>query len=995
MGTPGRRRAARHHEDGAEENPVSEIRLPTRAAIAALGMLALTLALLPPLPSGAQQDDGVDPVRLEGVTRFQTAATIATSAFVSASEVVIASGQEFPDALAGAALAGMLDAPVLLVPRQLQAGSIPGEITDAIDELGATSATLLGGTNAVSSGVENHIVQNSSVTSTERVAGTTRFETAEEIAQRVAADAGAGALDADTADALGVDGGTAAFLATGLDWPDSLAGGPGAYEGRHPVLLTEPGELHDAAERGLEAIDADVVLILGGTAAVGSGVESELQSQGYETVRLGGADRWETAKIVADIFADDFGFGVDDVGLATGFEFADALASAPYLAELGSTPLVLTPGSDTHPTTESFFEERAGDIATLHVFGGTAAVAQSVADAYQQLAGVPGDGDGGDGDGEPDPGAIEGTVVNARSGEAIAGVTVAATNSSTFSTATGEEGDYLLTGVTPDSYTVAADHADFEAASVPDVEVLENETTTVELTELPPDTFAEGPELLTTQLGVLAEDQVSVDYTFDEAVDEDQLTASAFHLYSTFPQDGQGSKPFSATGDEAVRTDDDTVRVVFDEPSRATWEVATRAGVDEGGVEDADGTANPEGSRPVKPVDLDPGETLAPDPAGVTDIQAVEDEDTEGDWFVEAAFVFDQPVETATPDVDAGSFYLFTPDNHEVEDGDVSQLENPAYQGTDGPGPQVDGDAITVRFPNQDGEAFDDEDSAQTVIDNLARAYVEAGTVHHVDFADFGNPHETVDLGEDVNAPSLTGIEPNPADDEVVYTFDENVQLNEEGEEEFQFAVSFADAEVETSTAATADGDQVTAEFDPDDVPDAVNELVTGGYVPEGTVLGENALGLPDPTAENAWHQLGVDDPGFADGEIASPHLTDVTIEVGETSTDPETGEQVIGSYDVTWSFDESLDAVDDRDLFLYESDTDISHQMDDLAEGCNSSGSQVECVVDRNDDQSLFDAIGDEEVVLGATRYGAAERHVHVELEGITHAVGVTLPSG
>jgi hypothetical protein len=51
--------------------------------------------------------------------------------------------------------------------------------------------------------------------------------------------------------------------------------------------------------------------------------------------------------------------------------------------------------------------------------------------------------------------------------------------------------------------------------------------------------------------------------------------------------------------------------------------------------------------------------------------------------------------------------------------------------------------------------------------------------------------------------------------------------------------------------------------------------------------------------------------------------------------------------------------------------------------------------VVDRNDDQSLFDAIGDEEVVLGATRYGAAERHVHVELEGITHAVGVTLPSG
>jgi hypothetical protein len=269
---------------------------------------------------------------------------------------------------------------VLLVPGDLVGGSVPDAVVEAIDELGASRATLLGGPAAVSPEVEDHLVDRSTLTDTERVAGATRFETAERIAEQVSA----GALPDAVAEELGLDG-DAAFLATGTEFPDALAAGPGAYDGPHPVLLTVADQLHDAAERGLAAAGADAVVILGGKAAVGSGVESELEEQGYETARLAGANRWETAAEVADVFADDFGFGTADVGLATGVRFADALANAPHQGDLRA-PLVLTPGDETHDATAAWFDERGCDIDTLHVFGGEAAVRTGVADSYTDVA---------------------------------------------------------------------------------------------------------------------------------------------------------------------------------------------------------------------------------------------------------------------------------------------------------------------------------------------------------------------------------------------------------------------------------------------------------------------------------------------------------------------------------------------------------------------------------------------------------------------------------
>ena len=81
--------------------------------------------------------------------RYATATAISVQAFASAPTVYLATGLTFPDALAGAALAGSQDAPLFIA-----AGTcIPDAVSRAMTALGASRVVLLGGTPALSSAV--------------------------------------------------------------------------------------------------------------------------------------------------------------------------------------------------------------------------------------------------------------------------------------------------------------------------------------------------------------------------------------------------------------------------------------------------------------------------------------------------------------------------------------------------------------------------------------------------------------------------------------------------------------------------------------------------------------------------------------------------------------------------------------------------------------------------------------------------------------------------
>ncbi|HUR08154.1 MAG TPA: cell wall-binding repeat-containing protein, partial [Nonomuraea sp.] len=208
-------------------------------------------AVLIPFSSPVASVPNVRTERIGGDDRYETAARIARSTFSQADTALLASGQNFPDALAGAALAGVRSAPVLLT----QPNALPGSTRDALQTLQVKDVLILGGPAAVGESVRATLIsQGYNVT---RIEGANRYGTAAEVARRVALS-GIGSLN----------GKRTAFLASGQNFPDALAAGPLAYVGRHPVLLTPTGSLAAETAAALRDLQIQHVVILGGVFAV-------------------------------------------------------------------------------------------------------------------------------------------------------------------------------------------------------------------------------------------------------------------------------------------------------------------------------------------------------------------------------------------------------------------------------------------------------------------------------------------------------------------------------------------------------------------------------------------------------------------------------------------------------------------------------------------------------------------------------------------------------
>lgn len=89
--------------------------------------------------------------RLSGATRYATAAQVVAARYPGTRPVVlVATGQAFPDALAGGVVAARLGTALLLVPST---GAVPEPVLQQLDRLGIESVVVLGGTGAVSQSV--------------------------------------------------------------------------------------------------------------------------------------------------------------------------------------------------------------------------------------------------------------------------------------------------------------------------------------------------------------------------------------------------------------------------------------------------------------------------------------------------------------------------------------------------------------------------------------------------------------------------------------------------------------------------------------------------------------------------------------------------------------------------------------------------------------------------------------------------------------------------
>lgn len=220
-------------------------------------------------------------------------------------ESVLATGRNFPDGLVAGALAGASKSGVILT---MATDAIEPATLSRLQASGTQKVTIVGGTGAVSSGVENSL--KAAGIQVTRIAGRDRYDTARRVYEVLKAKLGNPNV----------------LVATGKDFPDALAASSLAAKTNAAVLLADsPAHLQG---------------VTGSLSAVGGQTARMLSKAGIQTAATyAGQSRYETALQVASAAPYEM------VMVATGRNFPDALAAGALSASSGALLVLSDPGA--------------------------------------------------------------------------------------------------------------------------------------------------------------------------------------------------------------------------------------------------------------------------------------------------------------------------------------------------------------------------------------------------------------------------------------------------------------------------------------------------------------------------------------------------------------------------------------------------------------------------------------------------------------------------
>lgn len=291
-------------------------------------ILGLTALIALGSSASAYADNGYNVSRLSGNDRYKTSVNISESFNNGTIQtVILANGENFPDALSGSLLSKKYNAPIVL------AGLTPSTSSDAFEYIKnhlSKSGTVyvLGGTSSISDDSINYIKQlgyNNVV----RLGGQNRFDTSKVILNDIK-----------------VQKGTPVILANGFGFADALSASSIAAIKGYPILMTDSKILPAETKDLLNDIQPSQLYVIGGSGVISDNVVAEAKGTAKSlssdnVFRIAGNNRYDTSMNICKYFNLDS----DTAVLASGENFPDAL-SGSALAIKSKAPVILTDGQD-------------------------------------------------------------------------------------------------------------------------------------------------------------------------------------------------------------------------------------------------------------------------------------------------------------------------------------------------------------------------------------------------------------------------------------------------------------------------------------------------------------------------------------------------------------------------------------------------------------------------------------------------------------------------